>query len=889
MMFLNRFQKLFRLLPRAPRSHRARLELETLETRLVPYTTSGNAWPNPQLVTISFMPDGTNVNGQTSNMFATFNAKFGSAATWQNQILKAAQQWAMQSNLNFAVVADSGAGSGSGSYQQGDPTFGDIRIGGYNFGNSTIAQAYLPPSVNNYSIAGDIQFNTGLSFNVGSTYDLFTVALHEFGHSLGVYHSSTSGTAMYPTYGSTMTALAADDISAIRSIYSNGSARTSDAYNVSSSNASASTAADISSQISSSTEAAVINNLTLNTSSSAEYFKFTAPSGSSSTLKVTVQSQGLSLLDPSVTIYDSGLNQKAAASGGNRYGTTISATVNGIAAGQTYYVKVSSCDSIAAFKTGAYGLVLNMGTGADPVVTPPKTQTANGTPLSAGGGQAMAIAYEAPVSLDTNSIKQTAASDHKAVASDLAGDYVVTWASNGPDGSGWGVFAQRFNRNGDMLGSAFQVNTYTLGDQTDPTVAMDGLGNFVVTWASYGQDGSGWGVFAQRYTALGLSLGSEFRVNTTTAGDQTDPAVAVDGLGNFVITWASNGQDGSGWGIYAKHYTVLGLPLGGEFHVNTSSAGDQTDPSVAADSLGDFVITWSSSGFAGLGQGIYAREYLVLGLPLGGQFPVSTSFGPSKGPAIALNPATDDFTVAWASNGQDGSGWGIYARQFNLLGGAQGSAFQVNTTTVGDQTDASIALDAGGNLLITWSSYGQDAPGSWGVYGQQFTAQGDRQDYPEFQVNSTTTGDQRLASVAIDNLGQAVVVWSGNGAGDSNGIFTRSYDLTHDALDEGGASSESDVPSEGGQSAVSPGWFTILAQGLPYQNLSTNPADEFFADLATSATINGLTPGSSARGSEVQDTPRISDPEQTENHDLDVLQTEVFGTQSRLFRSIHSS
>jgi hypothetical protein len=120
------------------------LTLEPLESRLVPYAISSNAWPHPQLITISFEPDGTNLGGVTRNLFATFNAKWATS-TWENQILKGAQVWAQQANINFAVVSDSGAPTGSGTYVQGDPKMGDIRIGGYNFGSNTLASAYQPP------------------------------------------------------------------------------------------------------------------------------------------------------------------------------------------------------------------------------------------------------------------------------------------------------------------------------------------------------------------------------------------------------------------------------------------------------------------------------------------------------------------------------------------------------------------------------------------------------------------------------------------------------------------------------------------------------------------------------------------------------------------------
>src|SRR5262249_53558444 len=87
---------------RRTRSTRKRRAVEHLETRMLFYAVSGDQWSHPELITISFMPDGTNLGGSTSNLFSAFNAKFGSTAAWQNQILKAAQFWAQQTNINFA-------------------------------------------------------------------------------------------------------------------------------------------------------------------------------------------------------------------------------------------------------------------------------------------------------------------------------------------------------------------------------------------------------------------------------------------------------------------------------------------------------------------------------------------------------------------------------------------------------------------------------------------------------------------------------------------------------------------------------------------------------------------------------------------------------------------
>src|SRR5262249_36016089 len=157
----------------------------------------------------------------------------GSASVWQNIFLKAAQTWAQQTNVNFSLDSDNGVTLGTGSYQQGDPAMGDVRIGGYSLRKKKPAPALMPPPAQNHPLAGDVLFNTAQSFNIGSTYDLQSVAEHEFGHALGLLHSTNILAVMYGTYTSTKTTLATDDINGIRAIYGT---RNQDSYDAAASN-----------------------------------------------------------------------------------------------------------------------------------------------------------------------------------------------------------------------------------------------------------------------------------------------------------------------------------------------------------------------------------------------------------------------------------------------------------------------------------------------------------------------------------------------------------------------------------------------------------------------------------------------------------------------------
>src|SRR5580698_7701370 len=173
------------------------LNIERLEDRDLPSATVwGIPWPDGQHLTLSLAPDGTNISGVSSSLSQVL-AEAGSGS--ELALLQAFQTWADYANLNYGLVADGGEAFGIGKAIQDDPRFGDIRIGAIPLDSDTVAVTSPFDYFNTYS--GDVVLNSAQP--IGSTYSLYTVALHEAGHALGLPDNNDPNSVMYQYYTGT--------------------------------------------------------------------------------------------------------------------------------------------------------------------------------------------------------------------------------------------------------------------------------------------------------------------------------------------------------------------------------------------------------------------------------------------------------------------------------------------------------------------------------------------------------------------------------------------------------------------------------------------------------------------------------------------------------------
>ena len=367
------------------------------------------------------------------------------------------------------------------------------------------------------------------------------------------------------------------------------------------------------------------------------------------------------------------------------------------------------------------------------------------------------------------------------------GSYVVVWESWGQDeytfdwNEHYGIYFQRYSAGGLKLGGETRVNTTVNLSQDHPQVTALTGGGYVVTWQSFAQeDGTSSGIYCQVYSNAGVTVGGETHVNTTTASSQYLPVVAHLTDGSYVISWTSYDQDGSNSGVYLQHFSAAGAKIGGELLANTTTKGDQAYSAITGLADGGWVVTWIDANLVIGNQEVMAQRYSNAGAKLGGQFIVNDTTVTDtvnisrEGIDVALlNDGT--YVVTWTSS--QGPGSSVFMQRVNTAPGTlhkYGVETQVNTSVSSLSDAASVTALSDGGYVVVWESASGDASG-YGILYQRYDALGHAIGV-ESAVNTTTLDDQSHPDVSALANGGFVVTWTSSGQDGSNdGVYSKTF------------------------------------------------------------------------------------------------------------------
>ncbi|RXJ71845.1 hypothetical protein CS022_19475 [Veronia nyctiphanis] len=368
--------------------------------------------------------------------------------------------------------------------------------------------------------------------------------------------------------------------------------------------------------------------------------------------------------------------------------------------------------------------------------------------------------------------------------------FIIVYDTNASDDHN--IAARKFSSDGTPLGSEFIINTNTYGTQAEPDITALANDRFAVTWRT--SDGSGNGVACQLFNADGSTVGNEVLVNTYTTSGQEWPQIAPFSDGGYVITWQSNDQDGQYKGVYAQRFDHLGNKVGVETLVNTTTSGEQSDPAVTALNNDSYVIVWRDYDIAAGTFDIQGQIFLSDGTPLGSEFQINTTTSINSDDEQIDDPhvthlSDGGFAVTWSEIVYTYSERNIYLQRFSASGDKVGDEIAVSESIGAPQaSEPFLTTTNNGQLLVTWSL---DTGGIDDIVVKNYTLSTSLSITEVAGADFIVTENELVAdNVTITgkangefSAGDAVTIWVtgtqiGTGSVDANGDFTTTVPIS---------------------------------------------------------------------------------------------------------------
>ncbi|WP_299939030.1 Ig-like domain-containing protein [uncultured Pelagimonas sp.] len=276
------------------------------------------------------------------------------------------------------------------------------------------------------------------------------------------------------------------------------------------------------------------------------------------------------------------------------------------------------------------------------------------------------------------------------------GNLVVTYGNQFTDG----VFFQVIDPNGTPISPTYQSASTSAEERFSSITTLEN-GDFVVAF----ENNAGNVVVEQYSVANSGGMATATLDHTATLAGQRPGVEALDG-GGYAVTYVNLGA------MQATVFDQNGTQTGLNSNIGASLSGYHA---VHATPSGGFVVAFETGSSP---VHVHTQVLDSLGAPIGAPFDPDTSNTFSERvPSVLVN---DDgsFVVAWSSSGQDGSGYGVYARGFAADGTPTTGVTLINQTTINSQIHQTLAPTADGGFVAVWSNF--SVATGYDVVGRRF-------------------------------------------------------------------------------------------------------------------------------------------------------------------------
>ncbi len=301
---------------------------------------------------------------------------------------------------------------------------------------------------------------------------------------------------------------------------------------------------------------------------------------------------------------------------------------------------------------------------------------------------------------------------HPSVAAAPDGHFVVVWEDNSKSDDGnqyqsdtpaYDIYGRIMTPGGCELDNnpEILISTNTNGHQSEPDVAMDKDGNFVVVWTDDCDGNGSTQVLMRGFNADGTERFATQNVNQVDTGDQYQPHIAMASDGQFAVSWTDTRLGAQKPQIWVRGYKADGSQNFAERKLIESTTGTQVHSDIFMDDAHNFVVAWEDDS-----DGNTLTESMMIlfnpdGTPKTGLTKINSNpDGNQNAPSISGKSDGSSFFVTWTDI-KASDVHKIMIAKFDGNGKKLLTDSEVSQASV-QNDDSHVCMTSSGDAMITW-------------------------------------------------------------------------------------------------------------------------------------------------------------------------------------------